>query len=235
MECGDPAPALEFFPPQQCRSTEANKGNKDSIRGRKWLKWALAVGACCVTVGLGVWYLLAPPGPNSQQLMQEGWQLLQRGSLQEALPKFSRAAKLDSRNAEVWNGLGWANFNCGKWQEAEHAFQQSLILNPNHPAALNGLGQLCLVQRKHALAESYLLKASACGPTNLYDSAPAPWYALARLYLIEGKFDKAEEWAKKIIDSGHGDEFARQLLQAARTKQVPPGPASMANPEMGSR
>jgi tetratricopeptide (TPR) repeat protein len=43
---------------------------------------------------------------------------------------------------------------------------------------------------------------------------------LARLYLLQEKFDQAEVWARKIVDSGQADEGARQMLQVAREKKV---------------
>ena len=43
------------------------------------------------------------------------------------------------------------------------------------------------MQRKYDKAETYLLKT---GPVK----RPA-WYGLAKLYLLQGKFDKAEKWA----------------------------------------
>ena len=194
---------------------------------RKRLKLGLVIAASCVAIGLAVWFFAARGGGDASDLTQQGWQLGVRGSWEEALRKFARAVKLDSRNPEAWNGLGWANSHCGKWREAEQAFQTTLALDPNHPAALNGLGQLCLMQRKFDLAESYLLKAAT--------RAPAAWHGLAQCYLLQSKFDKAEEWAKKLMDSGYGDEFTRQLLQAARAKRLPQEPPFMFNPPASGR
>ena len=152
------------------------------------------------------------PALNASQLAQEGWQLWESGRPAEAFPKFERAVTLDPQNAEAWNGLGWARLKTGKAQAAEHAFQKVLSLNSDHPAALNGLGQIYLAQKKYGEAETYLLKA---GPR-----VPAAWYGLAQLYLLQGKLDQAEEWARKIVDSGQGDERARALLQAAKDKKL---------------
>ena len=65
------------------------------------------------------------------------------------------------------------------------------------------------------MAETYLLKGAP--------RAPAAWYGLARLYLLQGKFEKAEEWATKIVDSGQADDTARQMLEAAKAKRLPEG------------
>ncbi len=96
--------------------------------------------------------------------------------------------------------------------EAEKAFQRVLELNPAHPAALNGLGQLYLAQRKYDVAEPYLLKAAP--------QAPAAWWGLTKVYLLQGRFGEAEPWAQKIVDSGQAGDDARRLLQAAKEKHL---------------
>ena len=87
---------------------------------------------------------------------------------------------------------------------------------------MNGLGQIYLSQKKYDEAETYLLKAAP--------QAPAAWYGLARLYLIQGKFDQAEEWARKVVDSGQGDESANKMLQAAKEKHLSEGLRMMLEP-----
>ena len=83
---------------------------------------------------------------------------------------------------------------------------------PKHPAALNGLGQLALAQRKYKEAEKYLLKAAP--------QAPAAWFGLARLFLLEGKFDDAKKWAKKVVDTGQADDIAKEMLKAAEARKL---------------
>ncbi len=95
-------------------------------------------------------------------------------------------------------------------------------LTPEHPAALNGLGQLYLSEKKYPEAEQYLLKA---GP-----KAPAAWFGLARLYLLQDRFDDAEKWAQTIVDSGQGDETSRAMLKAAKDKKVSDGLRLMIEP-----
>jgi hypothetical protein len=53
--------------------------------------------------------------------------------------------------------------------------------------------------------------------------APAAWSGLARLYLIQGKFEQAEEWARKLVVSGQGGEGARAMLQAAKERKLSDG------------
>ena len=197
---------------QPSTPTSKKQMTTDRLKG---FRYGLAAAAACVVIGAGIWLALTRGGGNAKQLAQEGWQLWQATKHDEAAAKFRQAVRLDPRQTNAWNGLGWACFNSGKWPEAEQAFQSTLALDGNHPAALNGLGQLYLAQKKNDLAETYLLKAAP--------RAPAAWYGLAQLYLLQGKFERAEEWAGKVVDSGQGDDTARQMLQAARAKRVPEG------------
>jgi serine/threonine protein kinase/Flp pilus assembly protein TadD len=148
---------------------------------------------------------------TAAELSQQGWLLWRQGQVDRAIAKFSAAAKLEPKDANVLNGLGWASFGSNR-QVAEKAFQQAIALNPDHGGALNGLGQLYLAQRKYDLAEKYLLKASP--------DASAAWYGLTRVYLLQGKFAEAEKWAQKLVDSGEKDEDTRRLLQAAKEKRL---------------
>ncbi len=150
-----------------------------------------------------------------RQLNQEGWQLLQEGKFDDARKKFAQIQQLDPANVEGWNGLGWTWLNAGQPRTAETNFRKALSLDATHPGALNGLGQVYLSQRNYQEAEKYLLQAAP--------KAPAAWYGLARLYLLEGKFDSAAEWAQKVVDSGQADESARQMLKAAQEKHLGDG------------
>jgi serine/threonine protein kinase len=185
-----------------------------------WRWFAVAVFALISILGL----LAAMAIPNfikarqqakknhSEQLTQEGWELMQTHQLDQAAAKFDEAVHLAPADAGAWNGLGWAKFNAGDTSEAEKAFQEAISLEPTQPGALNGMGQIDLSQGKYDQAETWLLKAAP--------QAPAAWFGLARLHLLEGKFEDAEKWAQKIVDSGHADETAKKMLEAATNKQL---------------
>jgi tetratricopeptide (TPR) repeat protein len=195
--------------------TPANRASVPESPGRprKYKLWwiALPIAILCLLIGWRSFQATRRQGDPSQ-LTQEGWQLWQSRRLAEATAKFSQAVKLAPEDANAWNGLGWASFNSGQSAAAEKAFQKVVSLEPNHPAALNGLGQIYLSQGRYDLAETNLLKASP--------QASAAWYGLARLYLLQGKFEQAEKWARKVVDSGQGDEVARRMLQAAQEQRL---------------
>jgi len=210
-------------PATQSSPIQPNKNPMNTRTSKSlWIGLVAGVGACLV-IGLVVWILVSRSGGNATLLAQEGWQLWQAQRLPEAIAKFEQSLKLAPNDANTWNGLGWASLNSGQVKQAEQAFTKCTELAPDHPAALNGLGQIYLARRQYADAEKYLLKAAP--------QAPAAWYGLARIYLIEGKFPQAEEYAKKIVDSGQGDETARKMLEAAREKKLSDGLRAIIEPQ----
>jgi tRNA A-37 threonylcarbamoyl transferase component Bud32/cytochrome c-type biogenesis protein CcmH/NrfG len=189
-----------------------NTGNqlKTMKKQTMWIAvTAIVAGVVCL-VGVCVWLFL--PRGNAERLSREGWQLWQARKLDQAVVKFQQAVKVDPTNTDAWNGLGWASLNSGHPKEAEQAFLKVIAIAPDHPAALNGLGQLNLAAKNYAVAEKYLLQAAP--------RAPAAWYGLARIYLLQGKYEDAQKWAQKIVDFGQGDEYVPQMLQAAREKKL---------------
>jgi len=169
----------------------------------------------------------APPGDAQVQqagkLNTEGWELWKKRDLDAAEEKFAEAVKIDPTFSAAWNGLGWSRFNNGKYDTAETAFLKAVQTDDSNAAALNGLGQLYYQQNKLDKAKEYLTKAAP--------NAPAAWWGLAKLALIQGDFDEAQKWSQKIVDSG--DTSANELLSAAKAKklddklraQIAPAPA----------
>ncbi len=169
---------------------------------------------CAILLGwLGQQEATKADAAKSAQLAREGWLVWQRQQFDEAVPRFEEAVKLNPKNTNAWNGLGWSLFNSGDPDKAIDSFRKVLELEPTHPAALNGLGQIFLMKCKFDEAEKFLTKAAP--------KAPAAWFGLARLYLLEGKWDDAAKWAKKIVDSGQGDDTVKEMLKAAQEKTLP--------------
>ncbi len=179
--------------------------------------WSATIGELTTPSGsripIGVALLPRPVGEQvPAQLTQAGWNLWQQGKLAKAAETFREALRLDPADANAWNGLGWAQFNSGDTAGAEQSFRKAVDISPGLPGALNGLGQVFLAQRRYPEAEKFLLQAAP--------QAPAAWFGLARLYLLEGRFEEAEIWAQKIVDSGQGDQVARQMLESAQQRKL---------------
>jgi len=158
----------------------------------------------------------APAAGDAVALSREGWRLWGAGQAAEAVAKFQEAVNVEPGNANAWNGLGWASFNSGQTAEAEKAFEKVLALQPNHAAALNGLGQIHLAQRDYKKAEPFLKKAAD-------GKASAAWYGLARMYLLQGRYSDAEKYAQMLEDSAQADAVAKNMLAAAKARNLPKG------------
>ncbi len=151
---------------------------------------------------------------QAESLAAEGWQLWKRQDLLAAAEKFEASVELNPKAANAWNGYGWALFNSGQSTKALEAFKKCVKLSPKHPAGLNGLGQIYFSRGKYQVAERYLKKAAK----NPY--ASAAWYGLTKVYLLTGEFKKALPWAKKTAKSSPKDEYAQQMLAAAKSGEL---------------
>lgn len=147
-------------------------------------------------------------------LSSEGWQLWQGAKFDQAAEKFHQSVALDPNNANAWNGLGWSAFNAGDAKAAEEAFNKCIAVQKNHPAAMNGLGQIAFSRRDFAGAEKDWLAAAK--------DAPAACASLARLYLLQGKFDQAAKYAQMAADSPGADASIKDLLAAAKSGKLDP-------------
>jgi Flp pilus assembly protein TadD len=160
----------------------------------------------------------------------QGWQLWRQQKMAEAAQEFEQAVALDPDSANSWNGLGWARFNSGDVESAIKAFERCLELDRNHPAGLNGLGQAYFMWGELDKAEKYLLK-SAKPP-----AASAAWHGLAKLYLLNGKYDLAQKWIRTCLrglnkpvgvlgiseqEKEQQQSMLKEMLAAAKAGQVP--------------
>jgi tetratricopeptide (TPR) repeat protein len=202
---------------ESLRSEESRRRSK---RRRKilLLLGGIAMSVACLSAVL---FLLQPAGNaaasnDADALSQSGWQLWSQHHYDEAATKFQEAVKANPHLTAAWNGLGWSLFNSGNSDDAIGAFDHVLQLEPKHPAALNGMGQACLAKNELDKAEKYLVQAAPL--------APASWYGLARIYLLQGKWDDAATYAQKILDAheaGTDTASVEAMLKAAKDHSLP--------------
>jgi superkiller protein 3 len=191
-------------------------------RRRKIILFSTAGGLIMGSViAILCFVLLAPHSAVSPEkadqalaLSSEGWQLWQADKFDQAAEKFRQATALDPNNANAWNGLGWAQFNAGDHKAAEESFNKCLEIQKNHPAAMNGLGQIAFSRHDFTAAEKDWLSVAK--------DAPAACVGLAKLYLLEGKFDLASKYAEMAAASPGADPWVQQLLAAAKAHKLDP-------------
>lgn len=170
----------------------------------------------------------AKPGdsatPADADKKAEAWQLWFKGQPGKAVPLFRELVKNSPNDTNLLNGLGWSLFNSGEAKEAHETFVQCVKLDPKHVAALNGAGQSALALHDWAKAEEYLKKANEVFDAEVPEARvtaqnmPASWFGMTRLYLIQGDYDKATQWAEKILKVLPENADTKQMLEWAKKK-----------------
>ncbi len=77
---------------------------------------------------------------NSQQALQQAFQLLNTGNLSGANSLFQRILQQEPQNFSALNGRGFIALQQNRLPQSETDFQQSLAINPQQPFALKMLG-----------------------------------------------------------------------------------------------
>lgn len=141
------------------------------------------------------------------QLVEEGWTRLNTGRPAEALTRLEKAVELSPRNTGALSGLGWALLRTDEPDAAEGFFKRALAVDPKNWFAQHGLGQISFLRRNYTAAEAYLRKAPGL--------APEAWLTLAKINLLQGQYDEAAEWARKLVTSNNDSDLVGHILAAA--------------------
>jgi tetratricopeptide (TPR) repeat protein len=128
----------------------------------KSLAIIVMIGVIAAVVGL----LFAFAGNNSADPISKGYDLLDSGRYQEAIPYFDRALAIDPNNTDALNGKGYALYGLGRYQEAISFFDKALAIDPDYVYALNGKGNAFLGLERYQEAISFFDKALAIDPDN---------------------------------------------------------------------
>ena len=160
---------------------------------------------------------------KSASLIQEGWALYNQQHYIQAESRFAEAVQLSVDSADAWNGLGWSRYRGGYVSAASEAFGKATRLVEKHPGANNGLGYVSFSRREYELAEQHWTKVASV--------ASASWRGLSHLYLLQGRYEDALTWARKVAAQQPQDELAQRVLAAAKAKRLDPDVRSLIEPE----
>jgi tetratricopeptide (TPR) repeat protein len=154
---------------------------------------------------------------RAHRLIAEGRKLASAGRDDEAFDSFSQAVRLAPDVAEAWAARGSAQLHDYQSELADRDFQRALALEPGNRAALHGLGNLYLRRGKPRKAEELYLRGGLD-------------QQLARVYLLQGRFDEAEGRLAPLL-SESSDELVHRMAQAARSRYLEPALRSLLEPE----
>jgi len=106
-------------------------------------------------------------GPSDYQKAVD---LIDDEEYSDAIPLLEKVVAADSKNADAFNYLGYANRKLGKHSEALGYYQHALALKPNHLGANEYLGELYLEMKLLPEAEQRLaVLQKACGSCEEYE------------------------------------------------------------------
>jgi tetratricopeptide (TPR) repeat protein len=154
---------------------------------------------------------------RARRLLEEGRKLASAGRDEEAFESFRQAVHLAPDVAETWAALGGAQLRNYQSELAGKDFQRALALEPGNRAALHGLGNLYLRRGEPRKAEAVYLRGGLD-------------QQLARVYLLEGRFQEAEARLAPLL-SESSDELVHRMAQAARSRYLEPALRSLLEPE----
>jgi tetratricopeptide (TPR) repeat protein len=122
---------------------------------------------------------------------------MQNGKYDEAIQYFQKSLSLKPNFDLALNAMGLTLFMKGEFQQAVTYFEKCLQVNPDLTEARNYLGSVYQEMGMLDKAEQEYRKAIA---DESYKSRELPYYNLARLYLAQGKEEKALELVEKSLD-----------------------------------
>ncbi|MFQ3593425.1 MAG: tetratricopeptide repeat protein [Gemmataceae bacterium] len=120
-----------------------------------------------------------------------------------ARDEFEKALKAQPKDAELWNDLGWHEYQRGNWSKAEEAFTKATSLNPKFDKAWMNLGLALGQQGKYPEALAAFEKAVRPAEARCN---------LAFVLLTQKKPQQARELYEEALRLDPGLQLARMAL-----------------------
>lgn len=189
----------------------------------------LALAVPLILWGSGIRFAggLSGPAPDLEKallLTEEAWQLFSEDRQDEALANFSLATRLAPGLSDAWNGLGICYTEQYQTELAEKAYRRAIALDPHNVNAMDGLGNLYLRRGQEGKAEEIWMRSGR-------------ERQLARLYLLQGRFQRAEARLAPLLggQQSSNDELLYRMAQAARSRRLDDALRSLLEPEPAGR
>lgn len=141
---------------------------------------------------------------HAQTLCLEGELAGARGQLPRAEEAFAACAGADPTSVAAYDGLARARRSRGDLAGTEEALRSALRVGPNSWTTAQNLGFFLLENGRLEEAERMLKQAAATQSRDGGTLAPAPYLALARLYLETQRPELALAQAERAVGLGGG-------------------------------
>jgi Flp pilus assembly protein TadD len=151
-------------------------------------------------------------------LIEQGTDLLSKDRYNEALANFTLATRIAPDFADAWTELGNCQLKNYQSELAEKAYLRAVALEPGNNRPFLGLGNLYLRRGEEGKAEQVWSRGRLD-------------QQLARLYLLQGRFDEAEERLAELLPDSPDDELLNRMAQAVAAKHLEPSLRSLLEPE----
>lgn len=189
-------------------------------------RWLLAVPALFLGLILGsggVLLVVRPwsvaPSAKSQIaseeetariLVSQGHRLMMAKELEKAWTDLRLATELAPDLIDAWDTLALAYFYGGQTADAEHALRRCLALDPEYSRAYHILGDISFYAGEWSQAKT------------LYAKAGRRHRILARVALLENRFDDAVPLIRQLVREVPDDPYAQIMERALRAGRLTP-------------
>jgi Flp pilus assembly protein TadD len=145
--------------------------------------------------------------PSTEEILQQAWQVHQRGNPSKAEQVYRSVVEKEPRNANAWCYLGIAMHDLKQYAQAVRAYENAIKLQPQFPIALNNMGNSLRYLGRVADADAAFQKA--------LDQSPKYFNALRNrgtLHAWTGRIDLAFEYYHQAMQLNPNDaELHRNL------------------------
>ena len=131
---------------------------------------------------------------ETSQYFQQGYDLLNEGRYQEAIPLFEKFLEDNPNDVNSLNNLGYASNQLGKYEDTAFYADKILEIDPENTVALNNKGYALDQLGRYEEAVSYFDKTLQIDPKNNY-ALFQEGYTLTQL----GRYDDAISYYDKIL------------------------------------
>ncbi len=142
-------------------------------------------------------------------LLGLGNSLIGLDRLKEAEEVLARILVLEPGNQYALAGMGTIRYGRGEDIQAEQAFKKALTQDAGYACPYEGLGLLYLRQGKNGAAKAFFEKAIDINPDIEYKK----FNGLARIFMKEGNYDRAERLLRKSLENYPYENEATELLK----------------------